>query len=138
MVERLRKISEWPATELPERLAQVSRHQWSLPWVGRLLVDPRITAIVAPHDHNARSVYECLRALRVVLPDRFSILSFDNYRSFKSVPVTSVDFGFGRLGYCAFHAILGLVPIMRDSGGRIRPRPLVAHRASLGPAFSGS
>ena len=103
-------------------------------WMAPLFATPGLTAIMVPNDATGRFVYEWLSALRVSMPDRFSLLSFDNYRGNKALPMTSVDFGFGQLGYCAFHAILRTIRIATDRSGTVWARPFVAHRASLGPA----
>ena len=133
--ERLHTVSELPGVDIPKQLADVLETHWASPWMGRLFADPSLTAIVAPNDVCARFVYEWLSALRVSLPDRFSLLSFDNSRSSKALPISSVDFGYGRLGYSAFHAILRTIPTPRDRTGTIYAKPFVAHRGSLGPAF---
>lgn len=132
---RLRQVSELSPSRLSAVLDDVMRNQSWAAWVGRLLAEPEITAIVAPHDAVGRNVYEWLSALRVSLPERFSLLSFDNYRGTKALPMTSVDFGFSRLGYCAFHAILRTIPIAADRTGTIWAKPFVAHRASLGKEY---
>ncbi len=135
LVERVRVLTELPPADVPATVADVMPNQWSSPWMGRLLLDPALTAIAVPNDSRARYVYEWLSALRVGLPDRFSLVSFDNYRTGKALPITSVDFGYGRLGYCAFHAILRTIPTPRDHTGAIHAQPFMAHRGSLGPAF---
>ena len=136
VVERLRTISELPAADIAAKMNDILPiYDWVSPSMGRLLSDPDITAILTPNDKAARFVYEWLSALRVSLPDRFSLLSFDNYRTGKALPISSVDFGYGRLGYRAFHAILRLIPSARDPAGSIWAVPFVAHRGSLGPAY---
>lgn len=136
LLMRLRRLSELPAADLAGRMNETLKAQdWVSPWMTRLMADPSLTAILAPNDKSARFVYEWLSALRVNLPERFSLLSFDNYRTGKALPISSVDFGYGRLGYRAFHAILRLIPLARDASGSLWAEPFVAHRGSLGPAY---
>jgi DNA-binding LacI/PurR family transcriptional regulator/DNA-binding transcriptional regulator YhcF (GntR family) len=133
-VRRLKAISEIPLFSLPAKTRSVIQTFDGSSWLAPLLADFRISAILAPCDTVGRQVYEWLSALRVRLPDRFSLLSFDNYRSHRSLPMTSVDFGFGRLGYCAFHALTRDIPIQRDRRGALMATPFLCHRSSLGPA----
>lgn len=138
VIGRLRRLSERSTSDIAAHLDEISRiYDWVTPWMVRLLADPSVTAILTPNDKAARFVYEWLSALRVSLPERFSLLSFDNYRTAKALPISSVDFGYGRLGYRAFHAILRLIPSTQDQTGTIWAEPFVAHRGSLGPAFTG-
>ena len=134
VVRRLAKLSELPRHRLGEALARTEHTLPDLNWMFAGMADPRITALVAPSDEHGSRLFAWLASLRVRLPERFSLLSFDNYRSYRALPLSSVNFGFGRLGYFAFHSILRLIPTPRDQHGAILAQPFVAHRGSLGPA----
>ena len=135
ILAKLAKVSDLDATERAAALDRIVKNHAVSPWMAPLFATPGLTAVMAPNDAMGRFMYEWLSALRVSMPDRFSLLSFDNYRGNKALPMTSVDFGFGQLGYCAFHAILRMVRVASDRSGTVWARPFVAHRASLGPAY---
>lgn len=65
------------------------------------------------------------------MPRDVSLISFDNTRLAGGLNISSVDFGFGYLGYSAFHFIMQDVPINRTRHGDIPARPHVAHRGSI-------
>jgi DNA-binding LacI/PurR family transcriptional regulator len=73
----------------------------------------------------------------IAVPSEMSLISFDNSASITPLPVSTVDFGFGNLGYSAFHLIYGDVTIHRDRAGNVAGRPVVIHRGSIGPPRSG-
>jgi DNA-binding LacI/PurR family transcriptional regulator len=100
-----------------------------LPFVA----DGRTTALIVPNDSAARYTLLTLGHLRICTPQHLSLLSFDNSLSVQSQPISSVDFGFGYLGYSAFHAILGDVPLSRDRHGNIAATARVVDRGSTGP-----
>jgi DNA-binding transcriptional regulator YhcF (GntR family) len=85
------------------------------------------TAILAANDDVARRVYSLFMNRGIRIPDRISLLSFDN--SQMVFPFDSVDFGFDNLGYSAFHSLLGDIP-MRSRNRLIETRPWIAQRAS--------
>ncbi len=118
-------------------------HRHALAFVYTSLFAPYVapgdaTALVAPNDANAAHLYFWLHMAGYRIPSDFSILSFDNYYSFSMQPISTVDFGFGHLGYQAFHAIMEDIPVDRDSTGDIPSRPQIAHRGSIArPAGRG-
>lgn len=115
------------------RLDALLRDPSGLRNLAEALADPACTAVCAPCDRIGQMLYGWLAALGVRLGDTFSLLSFDNYRSFRALPMTSINFGFGRLGYLAFHAILRDLPITRGRDATILAEPFVCHRGSFGP-----
>lgn len=91
-----------------------------------------ISAIIAPNDTWGafiRSV--CLRR-GIAGESSISVLSFDNSPESRRIPTSSVDFGFGGLGYKALHYLIGDMPVARDQNGDIATIPFVADRDSVG------
>jgi DNA-binding LacI/PurR family transcriptional regulator len=93
-----------------------------------------ITAVISPSDRYARHWYGLCTRHGMRIPDDLSLVSFDNRYTLHPWPINSVDFGFGHLGYCAFHTILGLLPIKTDRRGAIAGQPFVSIKGSVGPA----
>jgi hypothetical protein len=106
---------------------------WSVTDMFPLLTDDRFTALVIPNDQLAADEYipHC-RLLKISLPDDFSMISFDCREPSVFVPPTTVDFGFGGLGYAAFHVLLGDIPTGRSARGVISSRALVVDRGTVG------
>lgn len=98
-----------------------------------LLSDP-VTAIVAPNDLEAIYLHDTLVYLGIDVPGTISLLSFDNSLRVQSTSISSVDFGFAHLGYAAFHALVGDIPLNRDRHGNLAGPARVAQRGSTGPA----
>jgi hypothetical protein len=101
--------------------------------VQSILHDTGVTALLCPNDGLARRMYWVCRQLGYAIPDDISLLSFDNDYTASSHIMSSVDFGFGHLGYCAFHLITKTLPIETTPGGRVGARAHVAVRGSVGP-----
>jgi DNA-binding LacI/PurR family transcriptional regulator len=99
---------------------------------------PRTTALIAPNDQIAHShTVPQLHDLGITVPNRMSLLSFDNQYSEDFHPQATVDFGFEYLGYWAFHALWGDLPLPRDRNGDITARPTVIARGTTGPPRRG-
>jgi hypothetical protein len=101
--------------------------------VQSILHDTGVTALLCPNDGLARRMYWVCRQLGYAIPDDISLLSFDNDHTASSHMMSSVDFGFGHLGYCAFHLLTKTLPINTAPGGRVGARAHVAGRGSVGP-----
>jgi DNA-binding FadR family transcriptional regulator len=101
-----------------------------------LAFDRGATAIIAPNDVRARNYYLSLRTLGLRVPTDVSLLSFDaSPKVLYPWQISSVDFGFGNLAYCAYHLIMEDVPVPRkrsEVGARCR----LNHMGSLGPPTS--
>ncbi len=95
--------------------------------------DHEITAAVLPSDEYAKRPSECLQMLGFSIPERLSLLTFDNYDPRRIIPISSVDFGFGPLGYWAFHAIAGDMTLPVDRHRTIWAQPFVNDKGSLAP-----
>jgi hypothetical protein len=100
-----------------------------------LFFPPYPTAIIAANDRIARSwVQPALVETRRHVPADVSLIGFDNTFKTTFAPPSTIDFGFGHLGYQAIHAILGDVPVMADRHGDIAARASYVDRGTVGPA----
>ncbi len=97
------------------------------------LVDSEITALIAPNDYLAHAFFNIMLSAGLSIPKHMSLVSFDNYPKFQAWPISTIDFGFGYLGYCAYHAIMQDVKIQRDKYGNVAALPRVIQRGSDGP-----
>jgi DNA-binding LacI/PurR family transcriptional regulator len=90
------------------------------------------TALIAPNDDIAEwYVRPWLMSLGLSIPGDMSLISFDNKRKHLGMDLTTVDFGFGSLGYQAFHLLLG--SITRPRSGMVWPKAKVVDRGSATP-----
>jgi DNA-binding LacI/PurR family transcriptional regulator len=101
------------------------------PALMRALSNPRITALVLPNDLDARYVFRWIQRSGLRIPEHISLLSFDNSKSLSGFPVTTIDFGFGHLGYSAFHLFLQDVPVRRNRYGEVATKPRLVSRGSI-------
>jgi hypothetical protein len=101
-----------------------------------LLRQDDLTAILAPNDYLAFEYFFLINRMGIRVPDDLSLLSFDNYAAIRSLPVSTIDFGFGHLGYCAAHLFIGDSAVRADRHGDIAARPMLLDRGSLGPPRS--
>jgi DNA-binding LacI/PurR family transcriptional regulator len=62
-----------------------------------------------PYDYAAIRAYRWMVHHNIAIPEDYSMLSFDNGVRAIELSIASVDFGFGHLGYEAFHALYGVV-----------------------------
>jgi DNA-binding LacI/PurR family transcriptional regulator len=123
----------------PERLTSwgrmaMRRHRTVTPVMRAVLSRDKAPTIISPHDYTAYNVYNWCARERVPIPRRVSLISFDNSPRTGLVPVTSIDFGLGFLGYAAFHVLFGMIRMRRTDDGRITARPFVVDRGSVGRA----
>jgi DNA-binding LacI/PurR family transcriptional regulator len=95
------------------------------------------TALIAPSDDTAAKAWHWLAAAGVRIPEDMSLISFDNYPTMPPPPITTIDFGFGNLGYAALHLLLGDVPVKRGRDGTVRTVPTVVRRGSVGRPRAG-
>jgi DNA-binding LacI/PurR family transcriptional regulator len=94
------------------------------------------TALIAPNDYTAALYYRWLSDSGAQIPRQLSLLSFDNDIAVSLLPITTIDFGLGYLGYAAFHTILGAMPIKRDAGV-VSSSPRLVDRGSVGAPRRG-
>jgi len=124
------------ATEIPadEQLHGFMRSPASL---KSDLLKSKATAIIAPNDFAAIKIYNALCQIGLSIPGDISLLSFDNDPFLQISPISTVDFGMGYLGYCAFHYLFGILPIKHDRNGDIQARPHIVNRGSVGLSPGG-
>lgn len=109
--------------------------EYYLPVIGRALKYKEVTAWIAPRDQTAYHLFWWMQAAGLGVPEDISLLSFDNRHA---RGVSSIDFGFGYLGYAAFHSIFGIIKLRRCRGGRIPNRPYLLDRGTIGWPRTGS
>jgi DNA-binding LacI/PurR family transcriptional regulator len=111
----------------------LGRSRWSpnegfLPRVIAALKHRDATAWIAMRDRAAQHQIWWLRIAGLSVPDDISVISFDNRAASEA---TSVDFGFGYLGYAAFHLLFDMIPIRRDANGDVMCKPYVVDKGTV-------
>jgi DNA-binding LacI/PurR family transcriptional regulator len=97
-----------------------------------LLKQERVTALIAPNDHCACQYSLWLQAMNVQIPRDLSLISFDNIPRSSLYPVSTVDFGFERLGYFAAHVFIGDIRVPSDTNGNVPGIGTLIDRGSIG------
>ncbi len=115
-----------PDFRINVRIATIS------PIMIHLLSTPGISALISPNDRLAGTVYSWLKAAEMPVPGSLSLLSFDNYILIQPWPVSTIDFGFGYLGFAAVHLMLDDIQIRHARKKAIPARPFAANRGSIG------
>jgi DNA-binding transcriptional regulator YhcF (GntR family) len=95
------------------------------------LLDNGMTALVSMNDLMAFEHCWWCRAAGIDIPRRLSQISFDNIPQADGMPVTTIDFGFSRLGYLTAHAVIGDIRVSADREGNIGGIPLLVDRGSV-------
>lgn len=95
-----------------------------------VFLDQTISCVISPNDKIGRIYLVALLRMGFPIPGRVSLLSFDNWFRFSFIPLTTIDFGFGELGYKAFHALYGDILPKADDGG-IATNPMIEERGSV-------
>ncbi|MBD3321068.1 MAG: GntR family transcriptional regulator [Chitinivibrionales bacterium] len=90
------------------------------------------TAIIAPNDVFGREMHFWLEQIGISIPSDLSLISFDNLPFSVAFPISTIDFGFGKLAYLAAHALIGDIPVRADRKGQIGGTCTIAHRGSVG------
>jgi hypothetical protein len=119
---------------LPTPLAEFPVLPWLValtPVLSPILAREHITALIAPNDQAAHWYYLWLRAYGLRIPRDISLISFDNLWRLQSLPITSVDFGYGYLGFAAFHSIMRDITLNADRSGNIAARPRIVRRGTV-------
>jgi len=109
------------------------------PSMTRLLKDHSPTALIGLSDGMTREYYYWLKAAGFEIPRDISFISFDNATESIMLPVSTIDFGLGRLGYLAAHLFIGDISIRADRKGFIPGPCTLVDRGSVGkPAPTGA
>jgi len=126
-----RFVNALPASEsktIPPSIATLRRHTPSL--AG--LFDRGITVLLGANDSSAIEYYEWLEAAGVTVPRDLSLASFGNTAQSAPYPISTIDFGFSRLGYLAAHVLVGDIPVRADRDGVIAGECIWVDRGSVG------
>jgi DNA-binding LacI/PurR family transcriptional regulator/DNA-binding transcriptional regulator YhcF (GntR family) len=102
------------------------------PSLANLLRDHAPTALIALNDYMAREYYYWFTALGIRIPLDISMVSFDNLPAWTFSPVSTIDWGFERLGYQAAHIMINDLPVRADREGGIPGSCTLIHRGSIG------
>jgi len=89
------------------------------------------TALISANDRMACQHYFWCRSAGIRVPQRLSMVSFDNIPESEIFPVSTIDFGLGQLGYLAAHLLLGDIPMQFDKSGCVRGRCTFIDRGSI-------
>ncbi len=101
-----------------------------------LLLQKNLSALIAVNDEAARRIFLWCRAAGVKIPKEMSLLSFDPSVGIRPFPISSIDLGQKRLGYKAFHFLLGDMSIQPTKNNQLWGGTALNHSASLGPPGS--
>lgn len=97
----------------------------------KALLDEGITALISMNDRMAYEHYWWCRTAGIHVPRRLSQISFDHMPEGDGMPITTIDFGFSRLGYLAAHAVIGDMKVPADGKGNVAAIPMVVDRGSV-------
>ncbi len=103
------------------------------PSLAKLLRHRKISALLAPCDGMGIKYLLWLHRVGIEVPKSVSLLSFDNNSSSSVFPLSSIDFGFSRLGYLAAHLFIGDTPAYFGKNRDIPGKCSLIDRGSLGP-----
>jgi len=108
----------------------VRRHTPSL----AALLDRNVTAIIALNDFCAQQLCIWCSAAGIDIPGDLSVISFDNEPNTRMFPISTIDFGFSRLGYCAARTLCGAAVADADRDGNIPGICAIVNRGSVAQA----
>jgi DNA-binding LacI/PurR family transcriptional regulator len=94
------------------------------------LLDQGTTAVLAANDLAALEYYHWFRQAGIRVPRDISLLSFDNMPDLMAYPLSSIDFGFRRLGYLAAHIFIDDIPVRADKQGNMPSPCMLVDRGS--------
>jgi DNA-binding transcriptional regulator YhcF (GntR family) len=103
-----------------------------------LLRNPDITALICPGNKNTRFYFWWFEAMGISVPRDLSVISVDNSYDFHPWPISSIDLGYGYLGYAAIHLFMGDIPVHIDRHHTVTGPVSFHDRGSLGPPRSGA
>ncbi len=110
--------SAWiPGSPLPVKLRKALMEL--TPSMQSLVDHPGLTAVIALNNDMARKYYYWCLLMNITIPKQLSMISFDNTLESVTFPITTIDFGFPRLGYLAAHILIGDIPVKTDRQGHV-------------------
>jgi hypothetical protein len=101
------------------------------PSLTTLIERHQVSALLALNDQLAREYFFWLKLAGKAIPHQLSLISFDNIPALVHFPITTIDFGFTRLGYLAAHRILGDIPVKCDRDGGVAGSCTLIDRGSV-------
>ena len=113
--------------QIPPSPATLKQHTPSI----QGLIEKGITALRAATDSAAIEYYEWRLAAGIDVPRRLSIASFGNTAQSAPYPISTIDFGFTRMGYLAAHTMIGDIPVRTDKNGNIAGECIWVDRGSV-------
>lgn len=97
------------------------------------IFDQGVTAIIAPNDEQANVICQWLSAIGLRFPEDISVISFDdNLARQYPFAISSVNFGFDRLGYLAGHCIMRDISVKVGAERSVSVMPVINHQGSIG------
>jgi DNA-binding LacI/PurR family transcriptional regulator len=102
------------------------------PSIVNLLSTKGLSALVALNDGMAIEIHLWLKFAGIRVPRDLSIVSFDNAIDYYHLPISTVDFGFARLGYQAAHVFIGDIPVRSGADGDMPGACTVIDKGSIG------
>jgi DNA-binding LacI/PurR family transcriptional regulator len=126
----LRKRESAAAPAAKKACSRLRRVLAQTPSVSSLL-NSGATAVISANDRIAHLFWLFAKAAGIPVPGRLSMVSFDNLPESIYFPITTIDFGFARLGYLAAHILLDDLPASADRQGTIAAVPQLIERGSV-------
>jgi len=97
----------------------------------RKLLESEATAMISPSDEYAFAHYQWLMEAGIKIPEHLSMISFDNSSDLALFPVSTIDFGFSRLGHLAAHVFIDQLPLRLGTSGNVAGECTVIDRGSV-------
>lgn len=118
-------------------LMDVGRHDRRVLYItsslSKAVIEQNATAVIAPNDECANVICHWLGAAGIHFPADVSVVSFDdNLARQYPFAISSVNFGFDRLGYLAGHCIMGDLSVRVGGGRSVAAMPTLNHTGSIG------
>jgi DNA-binding transcriptional regulator YhcF (GntR family) len=121
-------------TGLSDEVEEAGRLARITPLMLKYLSHRAITSMIISRDLYAYRFIQWLEVAGIRVPRNMSVISFDNDFARRPTNLSSVDFGFGYLGYSAFHFIMQDIPLKRSRRGDIASRAHVSRWGTVGPS----
>jgi len=102
------------------------------PSIVNLLNTKGLSALIALNDTMAKEIHLWCKFAGMRVPDDISLVSFDNAIDHYHQPISTVDFGFARMGYQAAHVFIGDIPIRSGMYGDIPGECTLIDKGSVG------
>lgn len=97
----------------------------------KYLLDRDVSIVVGLNNAIAFEYLQWFRVAGFSVPKDISLVSFGNTPASMALPISTVDFGFERLGYLAAHKLIGDVPVNAGRTGSVSGQCSFVDRGSL-------